>query len=135
MFILPDHLYLWHAIQHRLLLSKNVFICSIQFSTHLNDSFKLGVLFIQTVPGELYGPVMILFTLVALLLFSMKVSQHTVVRNLIVLITLTMASRNVVIFSRSSSVSPCVPVPLNFVVVAPGHVNSAQGDQAFCRKQ
>eukprot|EP00112_Aurelia_sp_Birch-Aquarium-sp1_P023481 Seg701.3 transcript_id=Seg701.3/GoldUCD/mRNA.D3Y31 product="Protein YIPF3" protein_id=Seg701.3/GoldUCD/D3Y31 len=32
----------------------------------------------QTVPGELYGPVMILFTLVALLLFSMKVSQHTV---------------------------------------------------------
>ncbi|XP_065072265.1 protein YIPF3-like [Rhopilema esculentum] len=32
----------------------------------------------QTVPGELYGPVMVLFTLVALLLFSMKVSEHTV---------------------------------------------------------
>ena len=33
----------------------------------------------QTVAGELYGPVMVVMTLVALLLFSMKHSGHTVV--------------------------------------------------------
>ncbi|XP_047132028.1 protein YIPF3 isoform X1 [Hydra vulgaris] len=32
----------------------------------------------QTVAGELYGPMMVVFTLVALLLFSMKFSGHTV---------------------------------------------------------
>ena len=32
----------------------------------------------QTVEGELYGPIMVVFTLVALLLFSMKNSGHTV---------------------------------------------------------
>lgn len=32
----------------------------------------------QTVEGELYGPIMVVFTLVALLLFSMKHSGHTV---------------------------------------------------------
>lgn len=32
----------------------------------------------QTVAGELYGPIMVVFTLVALLLFSMKHSGHTV---------------------------------------------------------
>eukprot|EP00794_Sanderia_malayensis_P016816 gene16816-18512_t len=32
----------------------------------------------QTVPGELYGPVMVLFSLIAVLLFSMKASGHTV---------------------------------------------------------
>ena len=35
--------------------------------------------FFQTVAGELYGPVMVVMTLVALLLFSMKHSGHTVV--------------------------------------------------------
>lgn len=32
----------------------------------------------QTVAGELYGPVMVVFTLVAVLLFSMKYNDHTV---------------------------------------------------------
>lgn len=32
----------------------------------------------QTVEGELYGPIMVVFTLIALLLFSMKNSGHTV---------------------------------------------------------
>ncbi|XP_066921682.1 protein YIPF3-like [Clytia hemisphaerica] len=32
----------------------------------------------QTVEGELYGPIMVVFTLIALLLFSMKHSGHTV---------------------------------------------------------
>lgn len=32
----------------------------------------------QTVPGELYGPLMVVFTLVSVLLFSMKYNDHTV---------------------------------------------------------
>ena len=43
--------------------------------------------FRQTVVGELYGPMMLVFTLIAILLFSMKTSGHTVVR-LHVLITI-----------------------------------------------
>ena len=45
--------------------------------------FKQGLLicfFLQTVVGELYGPMMLVFTLIAILLFSMKTSGHTVVR-------------------------------------------------------
>ena len=34
---------------------------------------------LQTVVGELYGPLMLVFTLIAVLLFSMKSSGHTVV--------------------------------------------------------
>ena len=36
--------------------------------------------FVQTVVGELYGPLMLVFTLIAILLFGMKTSGHTVVR-------------------------------------------------------
>ena len=36
--------------------------------------------FAQTVVGELYGPLMLVFTLIAILLFGMKTSGHTVVR-------------------------------------------------------
>ena len=35
--------------------------------------------FMQTVVGELYGPLMLVFTLIAILLFGMKTSGHTVV--------------------------------------------------------
>lgn len=45
-------------------------------------SVKKGLLTcsLQTVVGELYGPMMLVFTLIAILLFSMKTSGHTVVR-------------------------------------------------------
>lgn len=63
-------------------------LASFQFDAISDASFHLCFhfykydflsIYLQTVPGELYGPVMILFTLVAVLLFSMKVSEHTVV--------------------------------------------------------
>lgn len=34
---------------------------------------------LQMIPGELYGPLMLVFTLITLLLFGMKTSGHTVV--------------------------------------------------------
>ena len=36
-------------------------------------------MFLQTVNGELYGPLMLVLTLIAILQFSMKLSGHTVV--------------------------------------------------------
>lgn len=40
----------------------------------------------QEAPSELYGPTMLVFTLVAILLYGMKTSGHTVVRNQYVLL-------------------------------------------------
>jgi len=37
----------------------------------------------QKVPRELYGPTMIVFTLIAILLYQMKTSGHTVVSKLL----------------------------------------------------
>ena len=37
-------------------------------------------LYQQDAPSELYGPTMLVFTLVAILLYGMKTSGHTVVR-------------------------------------------------------
>ena len=43
----------------------------------------ISVLYLQKVPPELYGPTMIVFTLVALLLYQMKTGGHVVVSELV----------------------------------------------------
>jgi len=40
---------------------------------------SITFLLFQRVPRELYGPTMIVFTLIAILLYQMKTSGHTVV--------------------------------------------------------
>ena len=40
----------------------------------------MPLFFFQQVPRELYGPTMLILTLIALLLFQMKVADHEVVR-------------------------------------------------------
>ena len=60
---MPDFLNLSHQESSCQYLKKGLLTCSP-----------------QTVVGELYGPMMLVFTLIAILLFSMKTSGHTVVR-------------------------------------------------------